>query len=341
LAVSLRGPNAAFNKSKHTLHARKTRRSTRSALQRRFEFPKSELFAWGNPANHDGGSDYVGGALRGIRKTLADGIASGKVVVAKASRRGDDFVQDGRIEHHPGFAIMEAASAADAVIVDDRYMNQHRNISGSFGQKPIYTSYDLLTSLYFTEAEQTEFVTALRRSGFCFVPITAADLNRMLGPSLVNDEKVVENAELKALRESLLIARMSNSLQLPKEASWLDNVMRVLLDAVRLQWQEGVDVVRARARSDWLLELLDIRGWAHRTNPTPQTLNSEVRYRGVVLSLGLAHEIPQSQRALYWEWFEETILRPIKERDSERYQALTAQVRAHIISAINSGAKDD
>src|SRR6267142_2720782 len=66
LAVSLRGPNAAFNKSKHTLHARKTRRSTRSALQRRFEFPKSELFAWGNPANHDGGSDYVGGALRGI-----------------------------------------------------------------------------------------------------------------------------------------------------------------------------------------------------------------------------------------------------------------------------------
>ena len=124
----------------------------------------------------------------------------------------------------------------------------------------------------------------------------------MLSSSLVHDEKVVENAELKSLRESLLIARMSNSLQLPKEGPWLDNCMRVLLDAVRLQWQDGADVVRARARSNWLLELLDIRGWAQRTNPTPQAVVSEVRYRGMVLSLSLAQGIPRLQRASYWEW---------------------------------------
>jgi hypothetical protein len=240
---------------------------------------------------HENLSTRAAAVIDGIRKSLADGLASGKVVVAKTSRSGDDIVQDERIKHHPGFAIMEMASVADAIIVDDRYMNQHREISASFGQRPIYTSYDLLTSFHFTELERTELVTALRRSGFCFVPVAADELNRMLSPSLVHDEKVVENAELKALRESLLIARMSNSLQVPKEAPWLDNVMRVLL-------------------------------WAQRTNPTPQTLNSEVRYRGVVLSLGLAHEIPQSQRASYWEWFEGTILRPIKEGDAELYQAL-------------------
>jgi hypothetical protein len=290
---------------------------------------------------HENLSTQAAAVIESVRKSLADGIASGKVVIAKTSRSGDDIVQDERIKHHPGFAIMEMTSAADAVVVDDRYMNQHREISASFGQRPIYTSYDLLRSFHFTESERTELVTALRRNGFCFVPVAGDDLNRMLSPSLVHDEKVVENAELKALRESLLIARMSDSLQVLKEAPWLDNVMRVLVDAVRLQWKDGVDVVRARARSNWLLELLDIRGWAHRTNPTPQTLNSEVRYRGVVLSLGLAHEIPQSQLASYWEWFEETILRPIKEGDAELYQALIAQVRSHIISAINSGAKDD
>jgi len=289
---------------------------------------------------HENLSGQAAAVIESIRKSLADGIASGKVVVAKASKGGDDSIQDERIKDHPGFSIMEMASAADAVIVDDRYMNQHRNVSASFGQKPIYTSYDLLTSARFAEAEQSEFVTALRRRGFCFVPVDAGDLSRMLSASPVCDEKVVENAELKALRESLLIARMSNSLQLPNEAPWLDNVMRILLDAVKLQWQDGADIVRARARSNWLLELLDIRGWAQRTNPTPQALVSEVRYRGLVLSLSFSQGIPQSQRASYWEWLEGTLLHQIKEGDAELYQALIVQVRSNIINAINNGAED-
>jgi hypothetical protein len=284
-------------------------------------------------------SDRAAAVIESIRKSLADGIASGKVIVAKASKRADDDMPNERIKHHPGFSVMEMASVADAVVVDDRYMNQHRNVSGGFGEKPIYTSYDLLTSDRFTEAERREFVTTIRRSGFCFVPVEAGDLGRMLNASPVQDDKVVENAELKALRESHLMARMSDSLQLPKEAPWLDNVMRVLLDVLKLQWQDGVDIRRSRARSNWLLELLDIRGWAQRTNPKPQALVSEVRYRGLILSLSLAQDIPQTQRASYWEWLEEALLDQIKQSDPELYQALIVQVRSHIIKAIN-GAED-
>ena len=89
-------------------------------------------------------STQAAAVIESIRKSLADGIASGKVVVAKASKGSDVPIQDERLKHHPGFGIMEIASAADAVIVDDRYMNQHMHISASFGEKPIYTSYDLL-----------------------------------------------------------------------------------------------------------------------------------------------------------------------------------------------------
>jgi hypothetical protein len=261
------------------------------------------------------------------------------VIVAKASKRADDDTPNDRIKHHPGVGVMEMASVADAVVVDDRYLNQHRNVSTSFGEKPIYTSYDLLTSDRFTEIERREHVTTVRRSGFCFVPMDAVDLGRMLSAAPVRDNEVVENAELKALRESHLMARMTNSLQLPKEAAWLDNVMRVLLDVLKLEWQDGVDVTRSRARSSWLLELLDIRGWAQRTNPKPQALVSEVRYRSLVLSLSLAQDIPQTQRVAYWNWLEEALLDQIKQSDPELYQALIVQVRSLIIKAIN-GVED-
>lgn len=284
-------------------------------------------------------SDRAAAVIEGIRKSLADGIASGKVVVARSSKRADDGMPNGRIKHHPGFSVMETASVADAVVVDDRYFNQHRNVSTGFGEKPIYTSYDLLTSDHFAETERRECATTIRRSGFCFVPVDAVDLGRMLIASPVQGDKVVENAELKALRESHLMARMSNSLQLPKEGTWLDNVMRVLLDVLKLQWQDGVDVGSSRARSNWLLRLLDIRGWAQRTNPTPQALVSEVRYRVLIMSLSLAQDIPQTQRSAYWKWLEEALLEQIKQSDPELYHALIAQVRSLIIKAIN-GVED-
>jgi hypothetical protein len=274
-----------------------------------------------------------------IRKSLANGIDSGKVVVAKASK-GNEFIEDQRIKHHPGFAFMEMASVADALLVDDRYMNQHRNISGDFGQKPIWTSHDILTSSHFTPPERTELVTALRRSCFCFVPVDLNELAQALSASLVDEGGVVENATLKTLRESLLIARMCNSLQLPKEAAWFDNCMRVLLDAIRLQWQHDADIASAPARSNWLLDVFDIRGWAQRTNLTPQLLISEVRYRALVLSLSLAQGIPRSQRTSYWEWLEDAVLRPIKDGDVEQYQALTTEIRSHIINTITNNPED-
>jgi hypothetical protein len=284
-------------------------------------------------------SDRAAAVIESIRRSLADGIASGKVIVAKASKEPSDDVPNERIKHHPGFSVMELASVVDAVVVDDRYMNRHRSVTTGSGEQPVYTSYDLLTSDHFTDAERREFVTTLRRSGFCFVPVHAGDLAEMLSASPVQDDKVVENAELKAFRESHLVARMSNSLQLPREALWIENVMRALLEVLKLQWQDGLDTNHSRARSNWLLELLDIRGWAQRINPKPQALASEVRYRGLILGLSLAQDIPHTQRASYWQWLEEAVLQQIKQTDPELYQALIAQIRSHIVTTIN-GAVD-
>jgi hypothetical protein len=276
-----------------------------------------------------------------IRTSLAEGIASGKVVLARTPKERGEDLQDERIRYHPGLAVMELAAVADAIVIDDRYFNQHKHISGGFGQKPVYTSYDLFTGATFAPAEQSELVTALRRAGFCFVPMSGAEVSRMLCSATFHEKQLVENAELKAVRESLLIARMANSLQIPKEGAWLDNLIRTFLEAIRLQWQENVDFAQAQARSNWLVGVFDVRGWAQRTNPKPQIPVSEVRYRAMLLSLSLAHGIPPAVRDAYRRWFEEELLKPIKECDAELYQALVEQVRSHIIDATSKDGGDD
>jgi hypothetical protein len=171
--------------------------------------------------------------------------------------------------------------------------------------------------------------------------MSVSEVSRMLDSATVHEKQLVENAELKALRESLLIARMANSLQIPKESAWLDNLIRTFLEAIRLQWQENVDFAQAQARSNWLVGVFDVRGWAQRINPKPQITVSEVRYRAMVLSLSLAHGIPQQVKGAYWRWFDEDLLRPIKEHDTELYQALVEQLRSHIIDATSKDDGDD
>src|SRR4029077_19866427 len=104
----------------------------------------------------------------------------------------------------------------------------------------------------------------LRAAGVAFVPFDRDELDTLLSRPAVSDGQIVESAELKALRENLQLCRMSSGLQLPKESSWFDGMTRVLFESIKGQWREGVDSEASAARSTWLLQLLDLRGWAHR-----------------------------------------------------------------------------
>lgn len=134
---------------------------------------------------------------------------------------------------------------------------------------------------------------------------------------------------------------MSNSLQLPKEAPWLDNLIKMLMEVLRLQWEAGCDTAVVAIRSDWILGLLHIRGWAHRTNPAPDVEVSEVRYRGLVLMLGtLLHRVPRAIKSAYWSWLENALLNSVKEEDREVYAASVEQVRSMVAEAARREASD-
>ena len=145
------------------------------------------------------------------------------------------------ISEHPTVGVIALARDCDAIIADDRFLNQHANIDDGSGQTPIFSTLDLLDTLVsigsITPEDRLEYRTLLRRAGYFFIPVSDDELARHLDASTVKDDKVIETAELKAIRENILRVRMSTWLQLPKEAPWLDTLLKVFIRVLKSLWR--------------------------------------------------------------------------------------------------------
>ncbi len=59
---------------------------------------------------------------------------------------------------------------------------------------------------------------------------------------------------------------MRGVLQLPKEHVWWEQMMRSFTDVLKAQWVGDVPEETAKARSDWLLNLVDVERLADRAH---------------------------------------------------------------------------
>ncbi|QWG13106.1 hypothetical protein KMZ29_26125 [Bradyrhizobium sediminis] len=288
----------------------------------------SELLQGDAFVRHEDLTNRASELLEQIRKKLAEGISSGKVQVApQRSLIEDDGVA--RLQQHPTFELMSAADMADVVVIDDRHFNQHGNISGSFGTRPVWSSYDIISFMSSDDNEFEEYVTALRRAGFAFVPLRAEELSALVARTSVLNGRMVETAELKAIRENLLLARMSESLAWPKEQTWLGNTALAFAATIKDQWVDGVDEVAARARAAWLLEQFDIRHWAPSYGAVGDIAEMKTRYRNQVLSLAMqTSKVSYDTKQKYWRWYEEAVLEPLRLADPELYTELSEDVKS-------------
>jgi hypothetical protein len=186
-------------------------------------------------------SEEVKEVIERIRTSLNSRIESGHVKVS--GRCNFDEVEEKSISEHPSFGILALAPNCDVAIIDDRFLNQHANIDSGGAQAPIFSTLDLLDALVASSAlsddDRLEHRTRLRRAGYFFVPVSVDELERCLGESTVAKGKVIETAELKAIRESILRVRMSDWLQLPEEAPWLDGTLKAFVHVLRKLWVDG------------------------------------------------------------------------------------------------------
>ncbi len=282
-------------------------------------------------------AEEVKNVIEDIRISLNSRIESGNIKVAGRHRL--DEPEAGSISQHPSVGIFALAPKCDLVVIDDRFFNKHANIEVDSGraQATVTSTLGLLDSLVatsvLTDDNRLEYRTRLRQAGYFFVPVDLVELERSMNESTVANGQVIETAELKAIRESLLRVRMSECLQLPEEASWLDITLKVYIESLRNLWVDGANIDEVAVRSDWFFRQLDIRGWMHCFHPENSDntiIIRDGRAMQILSLLILPTGVEQNIVDAYWKWVEQRVLIPLKEQSNELYEWLVDQHRSYI-----------
>ncbi|WP_337288704.1 HNH endonuclease [Candidatus Methylomirabilis sp.] len=278
-------------------------------------------------------SDKVIDAIERIRSAINSRIESGKIKVGR--RPNLDEPEEQSISGHPTVGVIALARDCDAIIADDRFLNQHANIDDGSAQAPIFSTLDLLDALVstgsITPEDRLEYRALLRRAGYFFVPVSDDELAGHLNASTVKDNKVIETAELKAIRENILRVRMSAWLQLPKEAPWLDMSLKVFIRVLKGLWRADADLSSVRARSDWIMDQVDVRGWAQSLGgETGDNIVKTGRGAHILMVLTPPADAPRDVKDGYWSWVEDRVLAPIKEQYPDLYSWIVDWLRRQI-----------
>ena len=289
---------------------------------------------------YDSISGKVSEVIERIRRAVERGIVSGRISVGRSDTTGDS--EDMRMSEHPTVAVTKLASDCDAIIVDDRFINQNENIqSDGGGATPVFTTLDLLSTLRSNDLVSSdvlsEYLTLLRRAGYLFVAIPQMELSGYLKSAPVKSGRLVETAELRAVRESILSARMSDCLRLPKEEAWLRITMETLGASLTNLWETTADIADAPMRSDWLFQQMEIRGWTQAFSEDEQDLADKLEpMLYYFMMLAPPSGVDAKVREQYWRWLEERLLMPMKEREPDLYYALLDVYRRHFADVIDA-----
>lgn len=270
-------------------------------------------------------SEKVNDLIEDIRQTINSRIDTGQIKIFRRLHSVDQ--EDKPLSEHPTAGAVALAGSCDAIIMDDRFFNQHAHVGEANKRSVVYTTLDILDALassdVISDSEFSEHRFSLRRGGYFCIPVSDEELEHHLIAATVKDGKVMETAELRVIRESVLKVRMSDWLQLPKETYWLNSIVKTFLKVLKKIWSDENDISCAVSKSNWISDQIDIRGWAHRMLPEVRE-NAIGPGRGIYILMLLYPplNISQDVKDAYFNWIEETVLEPIKTQFPEVYDWL-------------------
>lgn len=272
-------------------------------------------------------------ALDRLRTSLAGGIRNGEIKLGLLPSPTPE--ENDRFRLHPTAAILDIAPLTDAIVVDDRFINQHRQVDQDGAVAPIITTADLIDILrsrgVISEQQKWDLRTSLRQAGFMFLPIVQGELEHHLLQATIIDSELRETAELRAVRQSIMQMRMSKALHLPKEANWLIEFHQSVANTLRSQWVPEVDGSVAEARSNWLLNLLDMRGWAAGFQfDVGANFGASSQLASVLLLLRPPEKATSVVTNQYWEWLERSVLSQLELDAPDIYEQVLRSIEESV-----------
>jgi len=274
--------------------------------------------------------------IENIRSVLNTFIQTGKVKVDRLFRFQEK--ENLLLPEQPSISLNALAKRVDAIIVDDRLFNQHGFVEGEQTNALLFSTLDILNTLAarktISREDRFDHRMKLRRAGYFFIPLEDEELLFSLLNSAVRDGKIIETLELKAIRENILHARMSNWLQAPKETPWVDGMLRTFIRVLHSLWQAEGALDEIEIRSDWLLNHLNFSGWAYLLGKDSGEEFINTGRATYLLKLLLpVDDMQEEQKEKYWDWVEPRVLAPLKEQFPDLY-ALIVKVFQEQISRL-------
>lgn len=298
---------------------------------------KGERDRYRSLINLDSTIELADSKIENIRKLFSKGLTSGKVILAEMPLNREQVAASKNDYARPAEEIFETLKVCDAVLMDDRFMNKHRNITFDEKTVPIFTSLDYIETLHhkglITQEQKLDARTSLREFGFEFVGISAEELEYHLDHSVMANGEYKPTKQLKLIRENLLLIRISGLVQLPRDRKWLQETMKTIARAIRAQWSADIPFKLSRVRSCWLYELMGYREWAQ----AHQIRGDEgMAYLGEVLKVNSMLIAPESlsneQKEDYQAWLDEFVLGPLRDIDPWSFKNMVDSMKQQVKS---------
>ena len=280
-----------------------------------------------------------------IRTFINSGVLRGKIEFGQSMLRDD--LPDKAVQNHPTMETLSKSYGCDAIIVDDRSINQHAVIQ--FENKvncPLVTSVEFLSYLKSCGAIENnvyrDFMVSIRNGGYVLCGFDVDELYEELSNCVIKSGSVVETAELRAIRENLQLLRSTSFLKGLDESAWLDRIIKCLIFVLRRTWCEEDDINIIEARSDWMLSHIDLRGWLH-CFPLEQAVHIFHEGRACLMPALLSAPVGISDelRDKYLQWVNRRIILNIKHESPKLFDAIVKQLKSVTIAMLDPRMLDD
>jgi hypothetical protein len=186
-----------------------------------------------------------------------------------------------------------------------------------------------------TENHRYEKLRRLRRSGFILVPVELDELEKYLrGAKFDQEGHLIESAELRIVRQTLMRIRSLDIVQQPMENAFLDRLRLGSIIVIRQLWQDNdISAEHAVALTDWV--------WRN-VAPSPLDWSYTVRDRSnmasqldafachIALLLNPMSMGDGGRYKVFREWVEHAVLEPLLPVNADLIDRVATLMQAHI-----------
>jgi tetratricopeptide (TPR) repeat protein len=278
---------------------------------------------------HDRHAQDVLQIIETVRQAVRAANADRKVLFAsrRSNTDGNDFDDIASTVN-----LVSDLGGADAVVVDDRGFNKEPFAADrSNHHAQIFTTLDVLEELVsrglITQEQRKVARYRLRRAGALLVPVDAAELAAAAKRNRQN-----ESPEFSVIHQSFDLARLSEIPRFPSEMHWFLSYVHSASRAISQIWNEETDENRARHLSDAILAMRPLPDdWIDRWDGAPPPNWLVAVRRALIGGFALPMDISdESKTEAYQNWFEESVLAPLREYSPETYEAVVGYLKEFV-----------